>query len=118
MTPGPVLGHPAQGGATFFEQGGTDINDWVLPSIFNRASEDPDTQEYVAAMTEADPEPPTAAEAANYYDNILVLAEVMRQAGIDGTVGSGRGAGRHQRWRARPFRVPGRRRGDDVPAQR
>ncbi len=80
----PVLGHPAQGGATFFEQGGSDINDWVLPSIFNSASEDPDTQAYVAAMTEADPEPPTAAEAANYYDNILMLAEVMRQAGIDG----------------------------------
>jgi branched-chain amino acid transport system substrate-binding protein len=81
----PVLGHPAQGGATFFEQGGTDINDWVLPSIFNPASDDPDTQAYVAAMAEADPEPPTAAEAANYYDNILMLAEVMRQAGIDGT---------------------------------
>jgi ABC-type branched-subunit amino acid transport system substrate-binding protein len=81
----PVLGHPAQGGATFFEQGGTDNNDWVLPSIFNPLSDDPDTQAYVAAMTEADPEPPTAAEAANYYDNILMLAEVMRQAGIDGT---------------------------------
>jgi branched-chain amino acid transport system substrate-binding protein len=81
----PVLGHPAQGGATFFEQGGTDINDWVLPSIFNPLSDDPDTQAYVAAMTEADPEPPTAAEAANYYDNILMLAEVMGQAGIDGT---------------------------------
>ena len=80
-----MLGHPAQGGATFFEQGGTDINDWVLPSIFNGASDDPDTQAYVAAMAEADPEPPTASEAANYYDNILMLAEVMRQAGIDGT---------------------------------
>jgi branched-chain amino acid transport system substrate-binding protein len=81
----PVLGHPAQGGATFFEQGGTDINDWVLPSIFNGASEDPVTQAYIAAMAEADPEPPTVSEAANYYDNILMLAEVMRQAGIDGT---------------------------------
>ncbi len=90
----PVLGHPAQGGATFYEQGGTDINDWVLPSIFNRASEDPDTQAYVAAMTAADPEPPTVPEAANYYDNILMLAEVMREAGIDGTCGSRRGPGR------------------------
>ncbi len=80
----PILGHPAQGGSTFFEQGGTDINDWVLPSIFDGTSDNPATQEYVAAITAADPEPPTVSEAANYYDNILMLAQVMREAGIDG----------------------------------
>lgn len=81
----PVLGHPAQGGNTFFEQGGSDINNWVLPSIFNPVSDDPLTLDYVSAVAEADPEPPTVPEAANYYDNILLFAEVMREAGIDGS---------------------------------
>jgi branched-chain amino acid transport system substrate-binding protein len=80
----PVLGHPAQGGSTFFEQGGDEINDWVLPSIFNPASDNPLTQEYLTGIAELDAEPPTVPEAANYYDNILMLAEVFRAAGIDG----------------------------------
>ncbi len=80
----PVLGHPAQGSNTFFTQGGEDINNWVLPSIFNPQSGDSDTLAYVEAMAAADPEPPTVPEAANYYDNILMLAEVMRAAGING----------------------------------
>ena len=80
----PVLGHPAQGGNTFFEQGGDAINNWVLPSIFNPASENALTQEYLTGIAEADTEPPTVPEAANYYDNILILADVLRAAGIDG----------------------------------
>lgn len=80
----PVLGHPAQAGNTFFEQGGEDINDWVLPSIFDPTIDSALTQEYLAGMAEADPEPPTVPEAANYYDNILMLAEVMRAAGVNG----------------------------------
>ncbi|MGH8874255.1 MAG: ABC transporter substrate-binding protein, partial [Acidimicrobiia bacterium] len=81
----PVLGHPAQAGNTFFEQGGSDINDWVLPSILDPVSDAPATADYVAMITEADPEPPTVPEAANYFDNILLLAKVMRDAGINGT---------------------------------
>ncbi|CAN5378119.1 ABC transporter substrate-binding protein [soil metagenome] len=80
----PVLGHPAQAGNTFFEQGGSDINDWVLPSILDPVSGAPATADYVAMITAADPEPPTVPEAANYFDNILLLAQVMRDAGIDG----------------------------------
>lgn len=80
----PVLGHPAQGGNTFFEQGGADINNWVLPSIFNPASQAAETVEYLATVGAQDPEPPTVPEAANYYDNILILAQVMTDAGIDG----------------------------------
>ncbi len=81
----PVLGHPAQAGNTFFEQGGTDINDWVLPSIFNPLSDDPVTADYVQAIAAVDQEPPTVPEAANYYDIVLMLAEVMRTAGVDGS---------------------------------
>lgn len=80
----PVLGHPAQGGNTFFEQGGDAINNWVLPSIFNPASDSALTQEYLTGMAEVDTEPPTVPEAANYYDNILMLADVLGGAGIDG----------------------------------
>lgn len=80
----PVLGHPAQGGNTFIEQGGTDINNWVLPSIFNPASDAPLTVDYMATVVAQDPEPPTVPEAVNYYDNILLLASVMTAAGIDG----------------------------------
>jgi branched-chain amino acid transport system substrate-binding protein len=81
----PILGHPAQGGADFFAQGGSDINDWVIPGIFDPTLDHPLTVEYVATVLPADPEPPTVSEAANYYDNILMFAEVMRAAGIDGT---------------------------------
>jgi branched-chain amino acid transport system substrate-binding protein len=80
----PILGHPAQAGNTFFVLGGAAINDWVLPSIFDPASDDPSTQAYVTEMAAVDEEPPTVPEAANYYDNILLLAEGMRSAGISG----------------------------------
>ena len=82
----PVLGHPAQAGSSFFEQGGTDINNWVIPSIFDGTLDDADTATYVAEMQVRDSEPPTVAEAANYYDNILLLASVMSEAGIDGSM--------------------------------
>jgi|GEM_PF-5097531 len=81
----PVLGHPAQAGSSFFEQGGEAINDWVLPSILDPADDNPLTIAYRKAMAEADAEPPTVPEAANYYDNILLLAEVMQAAGVDGS---------------------------------
>ncbi len=80
----PIIGHPAQNSNTFFEQGGADINDWVLPSIFDPRTSDADSVAYIEAISAADSEPPTVPEAANYYDNILMLAEVMRAAGIDG----------------------------------
>jgi branched-chain amino acid transport system substrate-binding protein len=80
----PVLGHPAQNSNSFFEQAGEELNDWVLPSIFDPGSSDEDAVAYMAAMAAADPEPPTVPEAANYYDIILMLAEVMNGAGING----------------------------------
>lgn len=80
----PIIGHPAQNSNTFFEQGGEDINDWVLPSIFDPRTSDADSVAYIEAISAADSEPPTVPEAANYYDNILMLAEVIRAAGIDG----------------------------------
>jgi len=81
----PILGHPAQAGSSFFEQGGADINNWVIPSTFDSTLVDADTATYVAEMSQRDNEPPTVAEAANYYDNILLLASVMSDAGIDGS---------------------------------
>ena len=80
----PVIGHPAQNSNTFFEQGGADINDWVLPSIFDPNTSNADSVAYMETISAADSEPPTVPEAANYYDNILMLAEVMRAAGVDG----------------------------------
>lgn len=80
----PILGHPAQAGSSFFEQGGDDINNWVIPSIFDPTRDDSATATYVEVMTERDDEPPTVAEAANYYDIIQILVSVMAAAGIDG----------------------------------
>jgi ABC-type branched-subunit amino acid transport system substrate-binding protein len=80
----PVLGHPAQNSNSFFEQAGDELNDWVLPSIFNPGSTDADAVAYMEAMAAADPEPPTVPEAANYYDAVLLLAQVMNEAGING----------------------------------
>jgi branched-chain amino acid transport system substrate-binding protein len=85
----PVLGHPAQNSNSFFEQAGEELNDWVLPSIFNPGSSDEDTVAYMAAMATADPEPPTVPEAANYYDIVLMLAHVMNEAGINGDTPAG-----------------------------
>ncbi|MGH3441591.1 MAG: ABC transporter substrate-binding protein [Nitriliruptorales bacterium] len=81
----PVLGHPAQGTPSFFEAGGEQINDWILPLILNREDPSEKTQAYLDAISARDQEPPTVAEAGNYYDNIFLLAQVMRAAGIDGS---------------------------------
>jgi branched-chain amino acid transport system substrate-binding protein len=80
----PIMGHSAQISNAFFEQGGEAINDWVLPSIFDANTSEADSVAYIAAISSADTEPPTAPEAANYYDSILMLAQVMQQAGLDG----------------------------------
>jgi ABC-type branched-subunit amino acid transport system substrate-binding protein len=80
----PVLGHPSHYSSGFLVQGGEQINNWVIPTIFDTASTDADALDYMAMMAEADEEPPTAPEAANHYDIILMLAQVMRAAGIDG----------------------------------
>lgn len=79
-----VMGHPSQNSNSFYEQGGNEISNWILPSILDPASTDEDTLAFVQAMAAADPEPPTVPEAANYYDNILMLAKAMRDAGING----------------------------------
>lgn len=81
----PVLGHPAQGTPSFFEAGGEQINNWVLPLILNRDDPSETTQSFLDTINERDQEPPTVAEAANYYDNIYLLAQVMTDAGIDGS---------------------------------
>jgi branched-chain amino acid transport system substrate-binding protein len=80
----PILGHSAQWANTFFTQGGSEINNWLLPSIFNFESSDDDTVAYIQVMAAADTEPPTVPEAANYYDNILMFAQIIRDTGIDG----------------------------------
>lgn len=82
----PIVGHPSQNSNSFYEQGGSEISNWVLPSILDSASSDSDTVAFLEAMLEADPEPPMVPEAANYYDNILMLAHVMRLAGVDGNM--------------------------------
>lgn len=80
----PILGHPAQNTNSFFEQGGDDINEWILPSIIDIWSSDPKSVDYLAKMVELDPEPPTIPEAANYYDNIMIFANIMIEAKING----------------------------------
>lgn len=80
----PVIGHPAQSSNSFFTQGGADINNWVLPSTFDVASTEADTVAYVEAMAAVDQEPPTVPEAANYYDNLMMLAKVLREGGFHG----------------------------------
>lgn len=78
----PVLGHPAQNNEDFMIQAGGQVDAWVLPSIFDSRRQDALTQAFLSAMTEIDGEHPAVPEAANYFDNILMLAHVMREAGI------------------------------------
>lgn len=80
----PIIGHPSQASQAFFEGGGSQVSNWLLPLVFDRTGDDPEAQEFVASMTELNDQPPVA-EAANYFDNILMLAEVMMAAGIDGS---------------------------------
>jgi len=81
----PIIGHPSQGSQSFFEGGGQEITDWMLPLIFDRDSTEPEVQEFVSAMNEVIAAPPLVAESANYYDSIFMLAEVMRDADINGS---------------------------------
>ncbi len=78
-----VLGHPAQAAEGFFSQGGEDIDEWVLPLVFDSQSTEPAAAAYQAAMSE-DGDELVFAEAANYYDTVKLLAEVMINAGING----------------------------------
>ena len=80
----PIVGHPAQNSNTFYEQGGVQINKWVLPSIFDPDRNDPAVKSYVAEMKQRDKEPPTVPEAANYYDIVKMVAKVLTEAKIDG----------------------------------
>lgn len=80
----PILGHPSQGTQSFYQSGGEQINDWFLPLIFDAGAEDPDVQDFVAAMEEA-VEPPILAESANYYDQIRMIASILEDAGLDGS---------------------------------
>ena len=79
----PVLGHPSQASNSFFEAGGKTIDKWVLPSIFPAEADSEKTRAYVDRMKELDKEPPTVPEAANYYDNVLMLADVLGEAKDD-----------------------------------
>lgn len=79
----PVLGHPSQNSSSFYEGAADAADDWVFPSIFDPERNSEATQAYVEAMAKADEEPPTVPEAANYYDNILLIAEALRAAGTD-----------------------------------
>lgn len=80
----PILGHPAQNSDLFLQQGGADINNWIIPSTFDNTSTEPDTVAYLEVMNVIDPTPPTTSEAANNYDAVRMLAQVMQAAGING----------------------------------
>ena len=79
-----VLGHNAQATSAFFERGGALIDDWVVPLPLNRAQPSEEAQAWLEEVEKRDPEPPTVAEAANYYENIHILAQVMREADLTG----------------------------------
>ena len=78
----PVLGNAPQASPSFFEAGGNEVSNWVLPSIFNAGRDDQQTQTYVKEMAQRDKEPPTIPEAVNYYDGVYLIAEAMRNAEI------------------------------------
>jgi branched-chain amino acid transport system substrate-binding protein len=79
----PVLGHPAQNNQDFFSQGGGEIQDWVLPTVFDPTRDSQLVRDYLEMTGQDGGDRFMVPEAANYYDTVLLLAEVMRAAGID-----------------------------------
>lgn len=80
----PVLGAPSQASASFFASGGTAINDWTLPSVFPAQPQDADAKAYLKKLRATRSEETVIPEAANYYDAVLMIAKVIRDAGIEG----------------------------------
>jgi branched-chain amino acid transport system substrate-binding protein len=80
----PVLGHPAQNSAAFREAGGSSIRSWVVPSVVDPSSTSATFQAFQQHLAALDEDPPVVPEAANYYDIVRMLAQVMTAAKVNG----------------------------------
>jgi branched-chain amino acid transport system substrate-binding protein len=81
----PVLGFPAQNSGKFREGAGPDLQDWMVPGIFYPPAQGEKAQQFWAAITDADEQPPTVPEAVNHYDLLHMIAQVAGEAGINGS---------------------------------
>jgi branched-chain amino acid transport system substrate-binding protein len=78
----PVLGHTAQNSGAFRDAGGASIESWVLPSVVDPSSTNPLFQAFQSDMARLDSDPPTVPEAANCYDIVHMVAQVMTAAKV------------------------------------
>jgi branched-chain amino acid transport system substrate-binding protein len=82
----PILGHSAQN--TGLLQEDSAVHDWVVPSVVNPDSTDARYVDFEDAMKSLDDHPPTLPEAANYYDSVFMLTDVLERAAIGPTAAS------------------------------
>ena len=85
----PVLTSAHVIGGPFVQNAGTSVEGWIMPGLFNWEGTDPKIQSFVKRFFEraaADPavKPPPAHVSTEgiYYDTVMILADLMKKAGI------------------------------------
>src|SRR3972149_1137120 len=85
----PVLTSAHVIGGPFVQHAGTSVEGWIMPGLFNWEGPDPKIQRFVKRFFEraaADPsvKPPPAHVSTEgiYYDTVMILADLMKKAGI------------------------------------
>ncbi len=85
----PVLTSAHVNGGPFVETAGSSVEGWVIPGLFNWESTDPKIADFVkrffdkgAADPSVKPPPTHISTEGTYYDTIMIIADIMRKAGI------------------------------------
>jgi branched-chain amino acid transport system substrate-binding protein len=85
----PVLTSAHVTGGPFVEIAGKAVEGWIMPGLFNWEDPDPKVQSFVKrfyAQANADPavkpKPHHVVTEGSYYDTVMIIAQIMRKAGI------------------------------------
>ncbi|MDO8690395.1 MAG: ABC transporter substrate-binding protein [Dehalococcoidia bacterium] len=85
----PVVTSAHVNGGPFVETAGTSVEGWVIPGLFNWENADPKIASFVkrffdkgAADAAVKPPPTHVSTEGTYYDTVMIIADIMRKAGI------------------------------------
>lgn len=85
----PVVTSAHVNGGPFVETAGTSVEGWIIPGLFNWESTDPKIASFVkrffdkgAADAAVKPPPTHVSTEGTYYDTVMIIADIMRKAGI------------------------------------
>lgn len=85
----PVLASAHVTGGPIVQLGGTAVEGWVMPGLMDYTNPDPMVQSFVnrffkaaAADDSVKPKPEHLVTEGTYYDTVMILADIMRKAGV------------------------------------